>query len=68
MTKPKELKVGDRVRVVLNDGEHGHEVGDHGEVVGFHDKEGWIDVAVGNYTQWLERSELRKLPDRKEGA
>jgi len=68
MTKPKELKVGDRVRVV----DHSHGIPESVsvlQVIGIGD---WGFGGADNITLehgWLaKRYRLRKLPDRKEGA
>ena len=80
MTKPKELKVGDRVMRKPSNSiwkGSGPPVGNHGTVIEDPHYPGIAVIAV-RWDNWsggwdggcwaYERSDLRKLPDRKEGA
>lgn len=59
MTRPVELKPGDRVKSKTYDGVY--------EVVRGEDKNGVFIVKYGNGTKLAMRNQFRKLPDRKEG-
>ena len=68
MTKPKELKVGDRVRVLqhaiaLPNGMVGSIV----TITEVYDEENDCFAAFNGEDWFLYRTEVRKLPDSKEG-
>ena len=66
MTKKKELKVGDRAKVIKESFEHDFQVGTVVEVMGTYLAESWISCRrEDGLDQWMERDELRKMPAKR---